>query len=208
MPLQQSEYACPRCEKAGVESQIMANLGELICSVNGAHRWNDAQSFINEGPKMKFALAPPPALPQQGHVPIKLTVPPGLKEALEAKYGNKADATMTSILMQMVEGTVLVIGQTDLDRLASRLGKVPETSSELYGMIYAKTEEVAEAKSIAEAAAADLKAYEGLSPGRIVIDLGDQHAEAVARAKNLEPPLPLSMWAAKMLRDGIQNNWF
>lgn len=186
----------------------MANLGELICSVNGEHRWNDAQSFLNEKPKMKFAVALPKAAPQQGHVPIQLTIPPGLKAALEAKYGSKTDATMASILMQMVEGNVLVVGQTDLDRLGSHLGKIPESSGELYGMIYAKTEEVAEAKMIAEAAAADLKAYEGLSPGRIVIDLGDQHAEAVARARNMEPPLPLSVWAAKVLKDGIANNWF
>jgi hypothetical protein len=208
MPLIKSEYGCPICKRAGVKSQIFANLGELLCEKDGTHKWSDTQSFYAEQPTMDFALSKPQALPQQNYVNAQLSVPPGLIDTLRAKYGDKTEATMVSILMQMVEGDILIVGQTDLDRIASRLGKVPENSSELYGMIYAKTEEVLEAKQMAEAAAADLKAYEGLSPGRVVVDLGDQFAEAKVRAANAEPPEPLAYWVAKKIRDGIRDNWF
>ncbi len=212
MPLIKSEFSCPTCKRAGKTNQIYANAGELVCSGDGTHKWVDTQSFYAERPTMDFAVAPR-ALPLANkdgvqHVQTKVLLPPGLKEKLDAKYGDTTDATLASILMQMVEGKILIIGQTDLDRIAARMGSEPTTSSELYGMIYAKTEEVLEAKQMAAAAAADLKAYEGLSPGRVVIDLAEQFGEAQERARNSEPPEPLAYWCARKLRDGIKDNWF
>lgn len=207
MPLIQSEYSCPNCKRnTGELNRIVANAGELLCSKNGEHKWNDTMSFYAEKPTMDFATAPAKGLPQQNYVTIKLSVPPGLEDTLRAKYGEKTEATMVSILMQMVEGNILIVGQTDLDRIAARLGAVPQNSAELNGMIYAKTEEVAEAKLIAENASRDLKAYEGLSPGRVVVNFGDQLEAAQSKARDAE--LPLAEWAGRALKNGLENQWF
>lgn len=208
MSLIRSEYSCPLCKPE--KSQILANMGELVCEKNGQHKWNDTQAFLALGPTMDFAKAPVKAQPPSNYVPMKVLLPPGMKEALEAKYGDKLDATLTSILMQMHEGNVLIVGQTDLERIGGPqgFGKVPENSGELFGMIFSKQQEVEESKQMAEAATRDLKAYEGMSPGRVVVDLAEQYGEAVARAANQEPPLPLAVWVAKTLKDGIANNWF
>lgn len=204
---QNTEYACPTCEQeTGELNQIVAAAGELRCTKNGEHRWNDSASFVDLHPKMVFAQAPPKALPQQNHTKIEVSVPMSLERELSAKFGEKMSATVSSILAQMVEGKILIVGQTDIDRIAGKLGSVPQNSSELYGMIYAKTEEVIEAKQIAENAVKDLKAYEGLSPGRIVVNLGDQIGEAASKASDAS--LPVNVWAERALRMGLENSWF
>lgn len=209
MPLQKSEYACPRCKReTGKSSQIVANMGELLCSENGTHRWPDVVSFLEEKPTMEFKVDLPKVLPQQNYTPYTVSIPIGLKDALEKTYGEKAGPTVASILMQMIEGRVMIVGQTDLDRLGSAqgLGKVPENSGEMFGMIFALREEVAEAKMIADAAQRDVKAYEGISIGRTVVDLGDQYQAATVKAQDAS--LPLGAWASKALRDGLENGWF
>lgn len=206
MPLVKSEYACPLCAMEGKTSQIVANMGELLCSVNGTHKWNDAAAFSALNPQMKFKVEMPKSLPQQNYEPFNLSVPLGLKGALETKYGDKAAATAASILMQMIEGNIMIVGQTDLERLTTHLGKTPDNSGELVGMVYAKAQEAEEAKQIAEAAGKDLKAYEGLSVGRVVVDLGDQYQNALDKARGED--LPLKIWVERALKNGLENSWF
>ena len=128
MPLVNTEYSCPACKNIGKKSQIVANAGELQCTTDGMHKWVDTAEFLALRPTMDFATEKPRAQPLQSasgvhHVPIKVMLPPGLKEKLDAKYGDKTDATLSSILMQMLEGDILIIGQTDLDRIGAKMGK-------------------------------------------------------------------------------------
>lgn len=211
MPLIKSEYACPICEaQTGQHHQICANAGELVCSFNGQHKWNDAPSFMAMNPKMVFKVPPPQFAPQKNLTPVQLSIPIEIKNALDAKFGDKLSATLSGILQQMVEGEVMVIPELDLERISSGegLGKRPQNSSELFGMIYSLRMEVMDAKNTAEAAAKDLQAYRGISPGRVVVDLGDLYAEAQSRAANAEPPLPVDMYVAKCIKEGLRDNWF
>lgn len=207
MSLHRSEFSCPRCKMIGVKSQILAGAGRLSCEVNPTdHYWVDTQTFYSEKPVMEYEPNVPKNLPQQGHSTMTVSLPIGMEQALSAKYGDKVNNTVASILQQMLEGEVLVIGQTDYNRLAGHLGKNPSSTGELVGMVYALKESVVEKEQIATAAAADLKAYEGISPGRVVVDLGDQLQNCIDRAKDAE--LPLKLFVERKFREGIENNWF
>jgi hypothetical protein len=207
MPLQRSEYSCPLCKPEIV--QINANLGELVCE-KGIHKWNDTNSFLALEPTMDFAKTPTVGMPPSNYLPMKIMVPPGAEDALRKHYGDTLDATATSILMQMLEGKIMIVGQTDLDRIGSPqgLGKVPDNGGELFGMIFALKAEVEDGKLVAEAAQRDVKAYEGMSPGRVVVDLGDIYGDVQARAQNSEPPLPIAVWVKSTIKNGVENNWF
>jgi hypothetical protein len=167
-------------------------------------------AFLNESPTMDFHVPPATFAPQNNVTPLTLTIPIEVKNALEKKYGDKTSATVAGLLQQMVEGDIMIVPELDLQRIGGEngLGKMPRNSSELFGMIFALKQEVAESKSIAEAAGKDLQAYKGFAPGRVVVDLAEQYGEAQAKAQNSEPPLPIDLWCASKLRDGIRDNWF
>jgi hypothetical protein len=207
MPVIKSEFSCPICKRAsGALHQIIANAGELQCSGNSNHRWNDTQAFYNEGPTMDFKPEMPKNLPQENHTPLTITVPIRLKETLEQMYGQKLSATCAAILSQMSEGRAMVIPDTDVERLKERLGKRPDNSGELVGLIYSLVCQTDDAKSERDTAVKDLKAYEGLAPGRIVVDLGDQYVTAQAKAKDAE--LPLKLWVERAVTGGLRDGWF
>jgi hypothetical protein len=205
MPALASEYACPACPQGnGNWVQIFASAGELSCAKG--HRWNDTASFLDLNPKMVFKVSVPKNLPQENHTPFNLKVPISLKTALDAKYGDKAGPTMLGILWQMIEGDAMVIPESDVQRLAERLGKRPDNSSELIGLVYAKTCEADDAKAERDTAVQDLKAYEGMSIGRVVINLGDQYEAARQKAK--DDSMPVKVWVEKRFSDAMENNWF
>jgi hypothetical protein len=206
MPVLKTEFECPQCsKKTGASVQVVANAGELSCP-NG-HRWNDTMGFLNENPRMVFKVQQIIAQ-QANRTPLTISVPIKLKADLETKYGDKLAATVTAILNQMNEGTGMMIPQTDVERLQEShvLGKKFNNSSELVGLIYAKTCEADDAKAERDTAVADLKAYEGLSVGRVVVDLGDQYL--AAKAKAADASTPLKIWAEQNLKTAIESNWF
>jgi hypothetical protein len=207
MPVVKSEYSCPKCKQTtGKLNQIVANGGQLQCSGDGSHTWNDTMTFYNEKPTMDFKVAPATFLPQVNHTPVTVSVPIPVKDAFEKKFGERASATIASLIQVLVEGDVIIIPQTDIDRISSRLGQKPGSSGELFGMIFALGEQVNDAKMLADNAAKDLKAYEGMSPGRVVVDLGDVAGDATekARAQNM----PLKVWVESNLKNAISSNWF
>ena len=116
------------------------------------------------------------------------------------------DAAVAEVLLQLVDGDVMIVGETDKQRLFDRLGQKFSNSGELVGVVYAKMCEVDEAKGERDAAVEDLKAYESRSPGRIVVDLADQFSVAQSKAKDAETPL--KVWLEDQLRNALQNNWF
>jgi hypothetical protein len=155
---------------------------------------------------MEFKVAPPVFPPQQNHTPITVTVPNSVKESAQAKFGEKLNPTISGLLQMLCEGDILIINATDLQRISEKLGKRPASSSELYGMIYALGCEVEEAKQITDTAQRDLKAYEGMAPGRVVVDLGEEYATAVERSKNASQPL--KFFIENNLRNALKDNWF
>jgi hypothetical protein len=206
MPLIRSEFSCPRCKQVGVKSQILANLGQLVCEQNPSHTWVDTMSFYQENPVMEFKPEIPKNLPQQGHAPMTVSLPIGMEQALSARYGDKMNNTVASILQQMLEGDVLVVGKTDYDRLAGHLGKNPESTGELVGLVYALKCSADEQKEIAEIASKDLKAYETMSPGRVVVDVSPQLSNVMDKAR--DTGLPLKLFVERKFLEALENGWF
>jgi hypothetical protein len=157
---------------------------------------------------MEFKVGPAKFPPVEGQTPITLKIPLRIKTDLSAQWGSDeaVSARVVDILLQMAEGEVTILGMTDKGRLFDRLGQKFSNSSELVGIVYAKMCEVDEAKGERDAAVEDLKAYESRSPGRVIVDLGDQFATAQAKAKDAETPLKL--WIEERTRMALQENWF
>jgi hypothetical protein len=209
MPQFKTEFSCPKCKReTGQSNQISAAEGRLTCPVNSNHRWGDTAAFYADGPVMEFKVGPAKFPPVEGQTPITLKIPLRIKTELEQRWGAEeaVSAKVSDVLLQLTDGDVMVVGQTDISRLVDRLGQKFANSSELVGIVYAKMCEVDEAKAERDAAVEDLKAYESRSPGRVVINLGDQLSTAQAKAKDAE--MPVAVWVEMQLKNGIENNWF
>ena len=209
MPVIKSEFSCPRCKKeTGQSNQISAADGRLICPVNPNHKWVDTAAFYADGPIMEFRVGPAKFPPVEGQTPITLKIPLRIKTELEQRWGAEeaVSAKIADVLLQLVDGDVMVLGQGDMTRLFERLGQKFSNSSELVGVVYAKMCEVDEAKGERDSAIEDLKAYESRSPGRVIVDLGTQFEAAKAKAKDAE--MPLKEWVQTQLFNGLDNNWF
>ncbi len=207
MPTMKTEYACSRCEKAGVETQILATDGRLTCPANPEHRWTDTAAFLSESPKMKFKVGLPKFPPVDGQVAVTINVPKRVKGLLDTAFGENIHAQVANVLTLLAEGgEVMLIGKVDYDRIADKLGKKPRDSSELYGILCATMAEVDEAKQERDTAVLDLKAYEGMSRGRVVLDLSDQFEYAAQKAR--DENLPLAVWLGRAVKSALENNWF
>lgn len=209
MPVFKTEFSCPKCKReTGQSNQISADGGRLICPANPNHKWVDTPSFYADGPVMEFKVGPAKFPPVEGQTQYTLKIPLRIKSELEKRWGSEeaVSARIADVLLQLADGEVMVVGQTDMSRLFERLGQKFANSSELVGVVYAKMCEVDEVKGERDSAIEDLKAYESRSPGRIVIDLGSQFEAAKIKAKDAE--MPLKEWAERQLLNGIENNWF
>lgn len=214
MPTYKTEFSCPTCKKQnGTLNQIVASGGAFRCLGNESHVWTTAQSFTEEGLSVDFKPVMPRDLPQENHAPMTITVPIPTKEALEKKYEDKSkmNATISSLLQSMAEGQYMLIPEVDMERIGHKfselgLGGKPRNSSELFGMIYALSEKVDELKMQAENATRDLQAYAGISPGRVVINLGEVYQQAIDNARGQNLPLPV--YCEQNLKTAISNNWF
>jgi len=148
-----------------------------------------------------------PKMPQQdNYTSMTIRLPIRLKQRLDEAYGEKVESTAVAILDQMAEGHALIIPEVDVQRIADKLGKRPENSSELYGMIFACKAEVDDMRVEKDAAVKDLKAYEGMAIGRVVVDLGSNLSTAQAKASDAQ--LPLKIWVERMMANALENGWF
>ena len=75
-----TRYACPA---PGCGAQIQAESGQLVCTANSNHRWNDIATFMGLNPQVKYEEAKPPVVVQTNHVKVEVTVPPRVKQGLE-----------------------------------------------------------------------------------------------------------------------------
>ena len=131
MPIVKTRYGCPNCG-----AQVNAENRKLVCSANSNHFWVDTAAFIGLNPPVKYEESKPPVAPQTNHVKWEVTVPPRVKAALEAKFGATTESTIAGVLAMLSEGDVMMIPESDLQRMKERFGKRPESSGELFGLMY------------------------------------------------------------------------
>jgi hypothetical protein len=200
MPIVKTRYACPTCS-----AQVNAENRQLICSANRSHSWNDIATFMGLGPQVKYEETKPPIVSQPNHVKIEVTVPPNVKAGLEGKFGNISSSTVAGVLSMLAEGEVLIVPESDLQRMKERFGKRPESSAELFGMIYNLSMELETAKLIADEAKKDVAIYEGRNPGAVLINLGGLYGSVAEKARDQgETP---KLWAERVIKHVVENNW-
>lgn len=204
MPVLKSEFACPRCKRiTGSSVQIVATDGNLQCA-NG-HTWNDTATFYAENPQMEFKVEMPKTR-QDNRTPLTIPIPIDLDRRLKEAYGAKMADTVTAVLWQMIEGHAMVVPESDVQRMGDHLGKRPQNAGELVGLVYAKSCEATDAKQERDTAVSELKAYEAMSPGKIVVDLGNQFNSAFQKARDAEAPI--KWWLERQVQNALENNWF
>lgn len=196
-----TNYGCPDCG-----GQIVASNGKLECSKNPSHFWNDIETFTKRGPRVMYEGEKPIVAQQTKYVKVEVMVPPYVENGLRNRFGGNANETIAGALGMLAEGEVMMVPKVDLDRMKESLGKVPESSAEMCGLVYSLKMDVENEKAAKENAENDLKAYRGGSPRCVVIDLGKHFESAVSKAKDSGEPL--KYWLEKVLGNGIENNWF
>jgi hypothetical protein len=211
MPTIATGYSCPSCKReSGATNEILADNSRLTCSKVPAHVWNDVDEFMSTGPRIEFRHEMEKPAPQANHTSLNLSIPVSTLNVLQAKYGDKLNSTLAGLCQVLVEGEPMIISDTDVQRLSGGecLGEKPKNGSHLVGLVFSLRLQVGEAKMAAEAATKDMAAFQGMAPGRVVIDLGDQYAFAQQRAQAEEPPIPVSLWVQRGVRTAVENNWW
>jgi hypothetical protein len=201
-----TEFGCPTCRDAGVTSQIIASGGNsLVCSTNSTHRWVDRLEFVQLRPAMAFTVSAPPPTQQTGHTKIQVSLPIGHAQTLAAKLGPKLEPTVAGILSMLAEGEVMILPAGDLQRIKQILGKMPDSSSELFGMIYALDLREKEAKSDVEQARKEVAAYEGRNREFVLLDIGGFRDAIEKRAQ--DDSLPVKLYLERFLKNAVENSW-
>ena len=206
-----TEFSCPACEAAnptGTPGQISYVPGSITCSINPAHTWRDTKEFGDLKPQRRFTVAAAKMPPQVNHVKMTVMIPLGVKTILETQWGARLDETVAGVLTMMSEGNSLMVPKADLQRMKERLGKIPESSAELFGLIYALGLQKDEAAAEVETVRQDLAAYDGLNKGSVVVNLGDNFGSAQEKARSQEPPEPLKVFIERVVRTALTENWF
>lgn len=203
MPL--TEYACPLCPTDD-PGQIGAGNGALTCQKNPAHIWNDVKSFKDLNPEMRFKVADAKFPAQVNHVKMEVTVPLAVKTRLETKWGVRVSQTVSGVLEMMSEGDVLIVPESDCDRIRKLTNHKPGSSAELFGILFALDQQATDAKNEVEMLRKDVAAYEGRSSGYVMVNIADIQSEIQSRAQ--EANLPVKLWLEDKLKTAIQNSWF
>jgi hypothetical protein len=168
--------------------------------------WNDLAVFQGLNPAVKYEEDKPPVAPQPNHVKVEVTVPPRVKQALEEKFGSTSASTIAGVLAMLAEGEVLIVPESDLQRMKERFGKRPESSGELFGLLYSLSMDLETEKLVATNAQKDVQAYEGRNPNSVLVDLGALYGPVLEKARDQNETA--KMWLERNLKNAIENNWF
>jgi len=196
-----TKYACPSCG-----GQIIAGNHRLECSTNSAHVWTDIAVFMALNPAEKYEESKPPVAPQINRVEMKVSVLPRVKQGLDARFGSTAESAIAEVLGMLSEGEIMIIPESDLQRMKERFGKKPESSGELFSLMYSLSMDLETEKLTAESARKDLLAYEGRNPNSVLIDLGALYGAVLEKARDQGETA--KMFLERSLKTALENNWF
>jgi hypothetical protein len=159
-------------------------------------------------PKLDFKQEQARPQPQQNQTNINVALSVPVYNALLARYGDKLGAAATGVLKILVEGQPMIISEEDVEQIGKIPGipEKPKNARHLIGLIFAMGQQMTEAKQATDSMAADLKAYEGMSPGRVIIDLGANFNTAADKAK--AEALPTKVFVEQKVAMSLENNWW
>ena len=199
-----TEYGCPACKAEGKKSQIYASMGKLVCSGNSSHEWFDSASFKALNPEKAFSVSP------QFHAnkpdsSVTIGVSSRVKQDLGTRYAGNLEATLSGFLSMMSEGTVMAVPESDLQRMKTLLGKIPESSGELFGLVYNLFLEKQNADEARDYANKQLDTYERRNLHSVVVDLDDDFAKIVEKSRDAD--LTPKEYVERGLKNALENDW-
>ena len=122
-------YACRKHSTETHRVHILANEGSGFQCENGC-KFVDNDELLNSDP-IKVQLGKPPAKVQPGTVSIPVLVPSELKDRLQARFGDKLNASVSSLLGVMLDGDAFVVCGPEQLTIAKLLGSQVKNSVEL-----------------------------------------------------------------------------
>ena len=203
-----TRYGCPICRESGKKSQIIARNRQLACSENSQHVWFDIQSFRELSPSVEFSEAMVAPAVQKDWVSISVNLPKRIKEGIDKIHGQNLNTVISEVLDALSRGQGMVVDSEDLTRIAraANLRETPSSASEIVGIIFSLTQQIADLQIERDASIADLKAYESRSEGRVVVDLGRNYQKIVDLARSSNEPI--KMFVERNMNNAIENDWF
>jgi predicted HicB family RNase H-like nuclease len=130
-----TDLGCPTCAAGGTHERLMDMSPGYQCTKG--HRFNDtAELYAMQPPRMPLPpKAPVRMLP--GYVKAEICIPGNLKQALDAKFGIRLDATIVAICTTLMDPGAFVISSEDVGQMAKYFsGKNIRHGAELTGEVY------------------------------------------------------------------------
>ena len=106
----------------------------------------------------------------------------------------------------LADGEVMIVPESDLQRMKERFGKKPESAAELFGLMYSLFMDLETANLVAINAQKDVQAYEGRNPNSVLVDLGPLYGTVMEKARDQNETA--KMWIERNLKTAVENNWF
>lgn len=199
--------ACPICDRQGVTSELyqMPPQPATRCeSGNPEHVWTDTDALKALNPR-RLEVKKQPDKVQPNHVPLTLSVPMHVAEALRQKYGERLPTSLSSVLGACAEARLMLLTANDIDRLEQKLGPNITSTSDLFGRIFALNEDKKATKDELERVMRRMKIKRESNGMEIELELGNQLEKAVALAS--DSGQELSEFLSKYVRDSLENGW-
>ena len=194
-------WACPTCG-----AQMTAFDRKLVCSANNNHMWNDLAVFQSLNLVAKYEEDKPPVVAQTNHVKWEVTVPPRVKQALEAKFGGNVRIDDCWRTRNAVRGRDSDCPRVGPSADEGAVWKAAGKFGELFGLMYSMSMDLETEKLTADTARKDVQAYEGRNPNSVLIDLGPIYGTVVEKARDQNEPV--KVWVERNLKNAVENSWF
>ena len=168
-------------------------------SCSKGHIFNDTGEI--SGAK-RMPLPPKPVVRMlPGYVKMEIFVPENLKQALEAKFGVRVDATIVAICTSLMDPGAFVMSSEDVNQLKAYLGgKAVRHGSELMGEVFSIYKSLSDARE-------ELEKKQSLSfSGGLMLRPSPEAIVALKQAA-ANQNRTVSQVATELLENASKNNW-
>ena len=140
-----TDLACPTCAAGAVMERLTDTGSGYRCSKG--HQFNDTGELLAMQPKLMPLPEKAPVRMLPGYVSMEIFVPANLKQALNAKFGKRVDATLVAICTTLLDPGAFVMSSEDVNQLKQYFGgKAVRHGAELLGEVFSIHKENADLK--------------------------------------------------------------
>lgn len=181
----------------------------IQCEAVKDHKWVDTEEFLAANPP-KIPVAQKVAARPPGHMEVKVFIPGAMRDILVNKFGDKLPATVEQLLRLLCEGKTVIFRGEDLERMEQLLGQKVGSAGELFGVMFAKVDDLRvareELESLHQTRGAGKTEVAVTKPGDVVVNFDRVRLQkmmglAKARSQTIETFIEETMQMA------MDNNW-